>query len=131
MIELDFAIETLANARAFLQLGMRSQWMYRILLARLYYAAHHLGRLLLRNEGLTPERWRGNVHRRVRRELQHRFVNTGRMNIQILNILERLQQRRIRADYELHFVIRDRYVDEAVELFANYLNACQRILGVI
>ena len=37
MIEFDFAIETLANARAFLQLGMRSQWMYRILLARLYY----------------------------------------------------------------------------------------------
>ncbi|HIE27983.1 TPA: hypothetical protein EYP66_11920 [Candidatus Poribacteria bacterium] len=130
MIELDFSIETLANARAFLQLEMRSQWIYRLLLARLYYAAHHLPRLLLRSVGLAPEQWRRDVHHRVWSELRQHYVNIGRMNIRTLNILERLRRRRIRADYELHFVIRDEYMDEAVVLFADYLNACQQILGV-
>ncbi|MBM3237467.1 hypothetical protein FJZ31_14350 [Candidatus Poribacteria bacterium] len=131
MIELDFAIETLANARAFLQLEMRSQWIYRILLARLYYAAHHLGRLLLRNVELTPEQWHRDIHHRVWRELRQHDVNIGRMDIRTLNILERLRRRRIRADYELHFIIRDEYMDEAAILLADYLNACQQILGVM
>jgi hypothetical protein len=100
MIELDFAIETLANARAFLQLEMRNQWIYRILLARLYYAAPGL------------------------------MIVFSIINHQSTINNPRLRRRRIQADYELYFIIRDGYMNEAVVLFADYLNACQQILGV-
>ncbi|MBM3236913.1 hypothetical protein FJZ31_11535 [Candidatus Poribacteria bacterium] len=65
MIEIDFAGEILNIVRAFLLLGMRTQPIYRIILSRLYYAAHHVGRLMLRNVGLAPEQWRANVHQQV------------------------------------------------------------------
>lgn len=88
MIEINFAREILAIAQAFLLLGMRTQPIYRIILSRLYYAAHHVGRALLRNVGLTPEEWRVNVHRRVLDELEHRFVNTGTISRNALEALE-------------------------------------------
>ena len=80
MIEIDFAREILAMVRAFLLFGMRIQPIYRIILSRLYYAAHHVGRLMLRNVGLAPEQWRGDVHRRVINELERCFVDVGNMN---------------------------------------------------
>ena len=101
MIEINFAREILAIARAFLLLGMRTQTIYRIILSRLYYAAHHVGRLMLRNVGLTPEQWRMDVHRRVLEELEEHFVNTGAMNRNALRVLRRLRRLRTVADYEL------------------------------
>jgi len=89
VIEINFARDILAIVRAFLLLGMRTQPIYRIILSRLYYAAHHVGRLLLRNVGLSPEQWRVNVHRRVLDELEQRFVNTGIMKRHALEALER------------------------------------------
>jgi uncharacterized protein (UPF0332 family) len=99
LIEIDFAREILAMVRAFLLLGMRTQPMYRIILSRLYYAAHHVGRLMLRNVGLMPDQWRGDVHRRVLSELRNRYVNTGVMNRDAWVALWNLRQLRIRADY--------------------------------
>ena len=130
MIEINFAREILAIARAFLLLGMRTQAIYRIILSRLYYATHHVGRALLRSAGLAPEQWRVNVHRRVLDELERRFVNTGIMGRNALENLERLRRRRVRADYNLDVQIRDIDVTEAINLFTTYFDECCRILEV-
>ena len=138
-MELDYARETLAVVQALpdsrdgfaqMQLGWRTQWLYRMILSRLYYAAHHLGRLLLSNVGLNPEQWRGDVHRRVLRELEGRYAIAGIMNANTLDALDRLRRYRIRADYELAFRIRFRALTDALNLFTIYFNECCRILGV-
>ena len=126
MIEINFAREILAIVQAFLLLGMRIQPIYRIILSRLYYAAHHVGRALLRHAGLTPEQWRVNVHRRVLDELERRFVNTGVMRLDAFENLEQLRRRRVRADYNLNVQIRDIDVAEAISLFTTYFDECCR-----
>ena len=129
-MELDYARETLAVVQALMKLGWHMQWLYRMILSRLYYAAHHLGRLLLRNVGQHPEQWRGDVHRRVLRELEGCYVMTGIMSADALDALDRLRRYRIRADYELAFRIRFRALTEALNLFTMYFNDCWHILGV-
>jgi len=131
LIEINFAKEILAMVQAFLLLGMRTQPIYRIILSRLYYAAHHVGRLMLRNVGLAPEQWRGDVHRRVLDELRRHYVNTGMMNRDAWVALWDLRQLRIRTDYELFATIRNRDVTRAINFFETYFDECCRILGVI
>jgi uncharacterized protein (UPF0332 family) len=135
--EINFAREILAIVRAFLLLGMRTQpilhfvrgQVYRIILSRLYYAAHHVGRALLKSVGLTPERWRVNVHRRVLDELEHRFVNTGAMRLYALEALENLRWLRSTADYDLNIPIREANITDAINFFEIYFNECCQILG--
>jgi uncharacterized protein (UPF0332 family) len=131
LIEIDFAREILTTARAFLMLEMRTQTIYRIILSRLYYAAHHVGRLMLRNVGLAPEQWRANVHQRVLDELESQYVHAGTMNPNALRALRRLRIYRLRADYELTAVIHDDDISKALRFFISYFNECRRILGVI
>lgn len=131
MPELAFAQEALNAARAFLQLDLRTQWSYRTTLSRLYYAAHHLGRLLLQNVGLTPHLWRRDVHRRVINELEHHYVFTGVMSYDALEALEHLLRYRIQADYELTRVIQPTQITAAMNRFATFSNECYRILEVI
>jgi len=128
--ELDYARETLAVIESLLRLGLRTPWFRRMVLSRLYYAAHHLARRLLRNAGLRPERWHQDVHRRVLWELERRFVNPGVMSANALHALWRLRRLRTRADYEITIVITDRDVDEAVAHFTVFLNEGSHILGV-
>ena len=109
---------------------MRTQPIYRIILSRLYYAAHHVGRALLKNVGIAPEQWRGNVHSRVINELERRFVDTGNMNPNALEALELLRRLRVRADYILNIRIRERNINHALNLFETYFNECCTILGV-
>ncbi len=130
MIEIDFAREILAVVRAFLLLGMRTQTIHRIILSRLYYAAHHVGRLMLRNVGFAPEQWRVNVHKRVLDELEERYVNTGIMSRNALDALRQLRGLRAIADYELDIRIRYKNITDALNLFEMYLDECRRILGV-
>ena len=130
LIEIDFAREILAMVRAFLLLGMRTQPIYRIILSRLYYAAHHVGRLMLRNAGLAPEQWRMDVHRRVLDELEEHFVNTGAMNRNALRALRRLRRLRTIADYELSARIRYKNINGALNHFETYFDECCRILEV-
>ncbi|MFQ6043425.1 MAG: hypothetical protein ACE5PV_21435, partial [Candidatus Poribacteria bacterium] len=80
MSEIDFARETSSIVQSLLQIGLRTQWMYRMMLSRLYYAAHHLGRLLLRNIGIDAHQWRSGVHHRVMHELRRHYVASGAMN---------------------------------------------------
>jgi len=131
MPELAFATEALNAARAFLQLDLHTQWSYRTTLSRLYYAAHHLGRLLLRNAGLTPHLWRRDVHDRVINELQRHYVSTGMMSGRALHALRRLRGYRIQADYELTMVIHPTQITAAMNRFDIFSNECYRILGVI
>jgi uncharacterized protein (UPF0332 family) len=141
MVEINFAREILAIVRAFLILGMRTQPIYRIILSRLYYAAHHVGRALLKSVrfahrrlrltvGLTPEQWRDNVHNHVIDELERRFVDTGNMNPNALEALVLLRRLRVRADYILSIRIRERNINRALNLFEIYFNECCSILGV-
>ncbi|MBM3234988.1 hypothetical protein FJZ31_01685 [Candidatus Poribacteria bacterium] len=131
MPELAFAQEVLNAARAFLQLDLRTQWSYRTTLSRLYYAAHHLGRLLLRHAGLIPHLWRRDVHRRVINELQRHYVLTGMMSDDALEALEPLLRYRIQADYDITRMIHPTQITAAMNRYATFSNECYRILGVI
>jgi len=101
-----------------------------MMLSRLYYAAHHLGRLLLRNVGIDANQWRGEVHRRVINELGQHYVASGTMNNNALDALEQLRRYRVRADYNMATRIRERHVRSALNFFTAYLDECGRILGV-
>jgi uncharacterized protein (UPF0332 family) len=129
-MQVEFAREALRFAQIFLHMGVTNTWLYRTLLGRLYYAAHHLGRRLLTEMGLQPEQWRANVHQRVLNELRQQYVITGRMTIDAWRALNELRNLRRRADYELAGPMRLRDVNYAVALFTHFTNECYQILGV-
>lgn len=131
MIELEFAEEALRVVQAFLLLGMHTPFIYRMSLSRIYYAAHHLGRLLLTTVGLTPSQWRRDVHRRVLDELERHFVIPGRMSPDTWHTLSQLRSYRVRADYELDVPIAEPEVRDAVNYLETYIDECRLILGVI
>jgi uncharacterized protein (UPF0332 family) len=131
MPELEFARQTLLFVQALLDIEVGHPWFYRMMVGRLYYAAHHLGRLLLQREGLQPNQWRVNVHRQVIEELRQRFVAHGRMSDEAFRALAELQRLRRIADYDLSMRIRRRMVTRALELYNTFLLECQQILGVI
>jgi len=130
MQEVEFARETLSFAQMFLHMGVTNTWLYRMLVGRLYYAAHHLGRRLLIEIGLQPEQWRANVHRRVLDELNQRYVSTGQMTLEAWIALDRLRNLRQIADYELATSVRLKHVNRAISLFTQFADECYQILGV-
>ncbi len=130
MPEIEFARATLIRVQALLLLGIQDEWMFRMMLGRLYYAGHYLGRVLLRQAGLQPEQWRQDVHRRVLRELRRRYVLTGRMNPVAPNWLRDLRNLRRGADYKLAPRIRLRDVRRAMDLLNRFFDECRNILGV-
>ena len=130
MQEVEFAREALRFAQMFLHMGVTNTWLYRMLVGRLYYAAHHLGRRLLIEIGMQPEQWRANVHQRVLNELRQQYISTGRMTLEAWRALDGLRDLRLRADYELARPIRLRHVNHAVALFTRFADECYRILGV-
>ncbi len=131
MPELAYAEETLTVVQSILGVGLRTRWIYRMILSRIYYAAHHLGRLLLRNLGLAPHHWRRNVHYRVINELRHRYVLSGAMSPDALDALCQLRQYRTNADYDLTVAIPNQQIINAINYFTTYFDECRRILGVI
>ena len=130
MQEVDFARETLRFAQMFLHMGVTNVWLYRMLLGRLYYAAHHLGRRLLTEVGLQPDQWRANVHQQVLNELRQQYVATGRMTVDVWTALDQLRSLRRIADYELATPVRLRDVNRSVSLFTRFTEECYHILGV-
>ncbi len=130
MPEVEFARETLAFVQFFLRMGVTNVWIYRMLIGRLYYAGHHLGRRLLMEAGMSPDQWRANVHRQVLQELQRHFVLTGRMSQEALDALSELRQLRRTADYDLVRLIRLRNVRHALALFVRFSDEAFQILGV-
>ena len=98
MQEVEFAREALRFAQMFLHMGVTNTWLYRMLVGRLYYAAHHLGRRLLIEIGLQPEQWRANVHQRVLTELNQQYVATGRITLGAWTALDQLRSLRRIAD---------------------------------
>jgi uncharacterized protein (UPF0332 family) len=131
MQEVEFAREALTFAQMFLHMGVTNAWLYRMLLGRLYYAAHHLGRRLLIEIGLQPELWRANVHQRVLNELRRQYVTTGRMTLEAWRALEELRDLRRTADYELATPARLRHVNRGLSLFTRFAEECYQILRVI
>jgi len=131
MQELEFARQTLLFVQALLDMEVGHPWFYRMMLGRLYYAAHHLGRLLLQQEGLQPDQWRMNIHQRVIEELRQHFVVSGRVSNEVLRALAELRRLRRIADYDLSTRVRRRMVTHALGLYNTFLLECQRILGGI
>jgi len=111
-------------------MGITNTWLYRMLVGRLYYAAHHLARRLLIEIGLQPEQWRINVHQRVLNELDQHYIATGRMTLEAWTALDDLCNLRRIADYELATPMRLRQVNRAVSLFTQFAEECYQILGV-
>jgi len=130
MQEVEFARETLRFAQMFLHMGVTNTWLHRMLVGKLYYAAHHLGRRLLIEIGMQPEQWRVNVHQRVLDELNQQYVSTRQMTLDAWRALDRLRGLRRTADYELARTMRLRHVNRAIALFARFADECYRILGV-
>jgi len=130
MQEVEFAREALVFAKIFLHMGVTNTWLYRMLLGRLYYAAHHLGRRLLIEIGLQPEEWRANVHQRILNELRQQYVTTGRMALEAWTALDKLRNLRQTADYELATPVRLKHVNRAISLFTRFAEECYQILGV-
>jgi len=75
--EIELARETTTFAEAFVHMGVTNPWFYRMLIGRLYYAAHHLGRRLLAEAGLKPENWRGSGWFRGRASAWERTASPG------------------------------------------------------
>ncbi len=130
MPEIGFAQDTLEYVKLFMRMGVTDSWLYRMLIGRMYYAAHHLGRRLLMEAGLQPDEWRGNVHQRVREELRVHYVVTQQMTPEALEALNRLLHFRRRADYELGEPVRLRDVNHAAALMDTFVVQCYRILEV-
>ena len=129
MNELNFAEETLTRMKALYDLAGDHEGIRRTVVSRLYYAAHHLSRLLLRKSGLRTETWRKNVHQRVIGELGRRFAATGRMDSEVFAFLDTMRRLRVQADYELRQVIPESDVENMFELFDAYFGECKRLLG--
>lgn len=130
MPEVDNARETIRFIRLLLDLGVTNEWFLRMMIGRMYYAAHHLGRRLLLQEGLQPGQWRASVHQRVLDELWARYVATGRLSKNGWNILNWLRDIRRTADYELSDPIRLRDVRRAARSLEALASECYRLLGV-
>lgn len=130
MPEIELARETTTFAEAFVHMGVTNPWFYRMLIGRLYYAAHHLGQRLLVEAGLQPEQWRANVHQRVIRELDQHYVRPGRMAPDDLRSLARLRDRRVIADYDLSRRLRLHDVNHALADSTSFAEASYRMLGV-
>ncbi|MBI3922167.1 MAG: hypothetical protein HY318_12170 [Armatimonadetes bacterium] len=130
MPEVEFAKDTKTFVELFLQMGVSHQWFYRMMIGRLYYAAHHLGRRLLVEVGLQPDQWRGSVHQQVMSELYQHYVSTGLMTMEACRALGELCDLRGEADYELQKRRRLRDVNRAVALFTRFSEECCRILEV-
>jgi len=122
--EVEFARETLRFAQMSLHMGVTNTWLYRMLVGRLYYAAHHLSRRLLIEIGLQPEQWRTNVHQRVLNELDQRYVATGRMTPKAWRALNELRNLRRIADYQLAVPVRLRQVNRGLALFVRFADEC-------
>jgi uncharacterized protein (UPF0332 family) len=129
-MEAELVRETMALVRALLLIGVGHPLLYRMLIGRMYYAAHHLGRRLLIEIGVLPDEWRQNVHRRVLEELERHYVSTGRMSREALDALSELRTLRIAVDYELSWRPRLSHVHRALELLELFANEGFRILWV-
>ena len=128
---LEFAEKTIARMNNLYGLAGSHEVIRRTVVSRIYYSAHHLSRYLLNRDGLRPETWRRNVHKRVIDEIEKRFVAANMMNIEIFQFLEDMRRYRVRADYQLHLTISESDVENTFRLFDAYCNECGRVLEVI
>jgi len=130
MPEVEYAKQTQRFVQLLLDLGVTNPWFYRMMIGRLYYAAHHLARRLLVEAGLQPDQWRGAVHRQTIDGLQTHYVTTGRLTTSALDGLDELRDLRNRVDHRLDCAVRLRNVNCALTLFHRFARETWAILGV-
>ncbi|MBM3236190.1 hypothetical protein FJZ31_07805 [Candidatus Poribacteria bacterium] len=103
----------------------------RTIVSRLYYAAHHSAKFLLKLRGYDTDSWRIDVHQRVITEIENEFVNTGLMSWTTLTWLTTLKVKRQKADYALGIMFHEPEVDKVFRLCAQFIAECKRIQGVV
>lgn len=130
MPEIEFARDTLEYVKLFMRMGVTDSWLYRMLIGRMYYAAHHLGRRLLIEIGLQPNQWRDNVHQRVIEELNANYAFGGKMGRESVSALGRLRGMRRTADYDLTIPVRRRDVNHALSLLTQITTEFERVVEV-
>ncbi len=131
MDELQFAEETLIIAEQMDKLSGNREVINRFIASRLYYAAHHLGRAMLKKFGEDPDSWAGAIHRRVIDELEVCLVNTGRLSRRGLQHLKTLRTKRVKADYLLNLQFQSQEKDKIFRVFREFLNEAQTLLPTL
>jgi hypothetical protein len=94
MDELEFAEGVWLVALEMNKLTERKEIVNRFIVSKLYYGAHHIGRLLLKKRGETPDTWIGEVHLRVIKELRSKYVDPGLLSVVSLSYLRELRMKR-------------------------------------
>lgn len=131
MNEFDFADRSIEIAREIRKMAIDKDVGNRIIVSRLYYAAHHAARYLLKLRGHAPDSWIIGVHRRVIAEIDSEFVTTGLMTRRMLSHLTIMKYKRIKADYNLAIRLQEQEVDKVFQLCDQFIQECKRLEGVI
>ena len=131
MDELEFAEQVLLVAEHLRILPGNREIINRFIVSKLYYAAHHLGRLLLKKRGENPDAWSGEVHRRVIDELLAKFVTTRILTSETVRHLDILRAKRVKADYFLNRRFQREEIDKIFRLYREFLDEVRNILPAI
>jgi uncharacterized protein (UPF0332 family) len=130
-MEFDFAENTIELCKELRKITIDKDVVNRTIVSRLYYAAHHSARFLLKLRGYDTDSWRINVHQGVINEVESEFVNTGLMSWKTLTWLTTLKIKRQKADYALGMILQESEVDKVFRLCTRFITECKRIQGVI
>ena len=128
MDELEFAEGVLATAEEIRKLPLNQEIVSRFIVSKLYYGAHHLGRLLLKKQGEYPDLWLSNVHIRTLRDLKAKFVDTGLLSLRAHTALRTLRFKRIKADYFLTKPFQMEEIDKVFRIYREFLNEVRLLL---
>jgi len=131
MNELDFAEKTIEIAREIRKISLDKDVINRAIVSRLYYAAHHAAKLLLKLRGYDPDSWIIETHQKVINEIEKEFVNSGMMMHKTLSYLSVMKSKRAKADYNLRIRLQEQEVDRVFRLCEHFIRECKQLQGVI
>ena len=128
MDELQFAEGVLSVAEKMNASTEHKEIINRFIVSKLYYGAHHLGRLLLKKRGETPDTWIGEVHLRVIKELRSKYVDTGLLSGASLSYLRELRLKRTKSDYFLNRGFQQEEMDKIFHIYRAFLDEVKVLL---
>lgn len=128
MDELEFAEGVLSVAEEIDTLTEHKEIISRFIVSKLYYGAHHLGRLLLKKQGETPDTWIGEVHLRVIKELRRKYVDTGLLSGASLSYLRELRLKRTKSDYFLNRRFQPEEMEKIFRIYRAFLDEVKALL---
>lgn len=130
-MEFDFAEKTIELCKEIRKIAIDKDVVNRTIVSRLYYAAHHSARFLLKLRGYDTDSWRIGVHQRALKAFESNFVSIGLMSKKTISMLATMKQKRQKADYNLGIALQESEVDKMFRLCSQFLAECDRLKGVI